>query len=295
MLPQEMVDSLFLAPDGEAIDWTRLAYGKAQRLASRNGWRASRSDLEDIAVSGVSDGAMLFRQMELEEGQDVSALAARCVRRATARAAYAYFCGSSRTDALRSSRRTAGELDVFAVAENRTAEVLGAPPADPRAAADAIRAAAGRMLPEALRPVACYAAFGFAQKDIAVLEHCTDRTVRTRLAECKEVLRETWVNVYAVVCDAIQEVLDDDKPLSGLRRPCSRPRQVPATVAKGHGIGMTVDDVHGNPTWYVDTADPLCQMDLSAPWQSAADGARVCPRSAAHANSIRQTTTIKRW
>lgn len=64
-----------------------------------------------------------------------------------------------------------------------------------------------RELPAHLQATALYAACGLTQDQSAVLQGVTDRTIRTRLTEIRNLL---WPqsNVYAVICEALQECLD---------------------------------------------------------------------------------------
>ena len=64
-----------------------------------------------------------------------------------------------------------------------------------------------RELPAHLQATALYAACGLTQEQSAILQSVSDRTIRTRLAEIRVIL---WpqTNVYAVICEALQECLD---------------------------------------------------------------------------------------
>jgi DNA-directed RNA polymerase specialized sigma24 family protein len=64
-----------------------------------------------------------------------------------------------------------------------------------------------RELPAHLRLTALYAACGLTQEQSAILQSVTDRTIRSRLTEIRNLL---WPqsNVYAVICEALQECLD---------------------------------------------------------------------------------------
>ena len=64
-----------------------------------------------------------------------------------------------------------------------------------------------RELPAHLRQTALYAACGLTQEQSAILQGVTDRTIRSRLTEIRSLL---WpeTNVYAVICEALQECLD---------------------------------------------------------------------------------------
>ena len=64
-----------------------------------------------------------------------------------------------------------------------------------------------RELPAHLRLTALYAACDLTQDQSAILQGVTDRTIRTRLTEIRNLLCPQS-NVYAVICEALQECLD---------------------------------------------------------------------------------------
>ena len=75
-----------------------------------------------------------------------------------------------------------------------------------------------RELPAHLQATALYAACGLTQEQSAILQSVTDRTIRSRLTEIRSLL---WPqsNVYAVICEALQECLDkprETQPLLSL-------------------------------------------------------------------------------
>ncbi|MBC8356998.1 MAG: hypothetical protein H8E66_33925 [Planctomycetes bacterium] len=64
-----------------------------------------------------------------------------------------------------------------------------------------------RELPAHLRATAIYSACGLTQEQSAILQGITDRTIRTRLAEIRDLLCPQD-DVCAVICEALQECLD---------------------------------------------------------------------------------------
>ena len=60
-----------------------------------------------------------------------------------------------------------------------------------------------KWLPEHTRQTAVYAAMGFSQPDSALLQRCSERTVRNRLKDIREYL-DPSVNWYAVLCCALE-------------------------------------------------------------------------------------------
>lgn len=72
-----------------------------------------------------------------------------------------------------------------------------------------------RELPADLRLTALYAACGLTQEQSAILQGVSDRTIRSRLTEIRNLL---WPqsNVYAVICEALQTCLDKPRELQPL-------------------------------------------------------------------------------
>ena len=64
-----------------------------------------------------------------------------------------------------------------------------------------------RELPAHLRLTALYAACDLTQEQSAILQGVTDRTIRSRLTEIRNLL-SPQTNVYAIICEALQECLD---------------------------------------------------------------------------------------
>jgi len=70
-------------------------------------------------------------------------------------------------------------------------------------------------LPAHLRATALYAACGLTQEQSAILQSVSDRTIRSRLTDIRNLL---WPqsNVYAVICEALQTCLDKPRELQPL-------------------------------------------------------------------------------
>ncbi len=62
---------------------------------------------------------------------------------------------------------------------------------------------ADKWLPKHTRKTAVYAAMGFSQPESALLQDCSERTVRNRMKDIREYL-DPSVNIYAVLCSALE-------------------------------------------------------------------------------------------
>ena len=72
-----------------------------------------------------------------------------------------------------------------------------------------------RELPAHLRATAIYAACGLTQEQSAILQGITDRTIRTRLTEIRDLLCPQD-DVCAMICEALQECLDKPRKSQSL-------------------------------------------------------------------------------
>jgi DNA-directed RNA polymerase specialized sigma24 family protein len=64
-------------------------------------------------------------------------------------------------------------------------------------------------IPEKLRQTAVFSAMGFTQEQSALLQGCTDRTVRNRLAEIRAYLDPQAESWYVIIADALRASLAD--------------------------------------------------------------------------------------
>ena len=72
-----------------------------------------------------------------------------------------------------------------------------------------------RELPARLRATAIYSACGLTQQQSAILQSVSDRTVRSRLTEIRDLLCPQS-DVCAIVCEALQTCLDKPRKSQSL-------------------------------------------------------------------------------
>lgn len=203
-------------------EYHRLAYWLARRWAQRllayRGRSYSANELEELAQDAVCRGFDRFAkrcQREVCGLSDRKRWVCQCVTKGAHDAIRCKSCFGSitepvavRDDVLNRCQRvdtgfTHGNDDEKQDALSQVACV----PIDHPVQRWELEQLIERELPAHLRQTALYAACGLTQEQSATLQSVTDRTIRSRLKEIRSLL---WpeTNVYAVICEALQECLD---------------------------------------------------------------------------------------
>ena len=203
-------------------EYHRLAYWLARRWAQRllayRGRSYSANELEELAQDAVCRG---FDRFAKRCQRDVCGLSDRkrwvcqCVTKGAFDAMRSKSCfgsitapASVRDDVMNRCQRvdtgfTHGNDDEKQDALSQVACV----PIDHPVQRWELEQLIALELPAHLRQTALYAACGLTQEQSAILQGVTDRTIRSRLAEIRDLLCPQD-DVGAMVCEALQECLD---------------------------------------------------------------------------------------
>ena len=208
-------------------EYVRLAYWIGhkwtRRLLDYKGIEYAASDIEEYAQDAVAHGYDRFCKIvhKKVKGKDRKKWVCRCMVRAcrdAVRNKSRFGSVSSRysvRDDAMNPRRFDGKKRIGTHGTDGEREYLD-PIYEPVPHAIQqweIRQVA-ECLPEHLQDTATYAAVGLTQAQSALLQKCSDRTVRNRLREIREILDPT-PNIYAVIVSALEACLDKPRKRDG--------------------------------------------------------------------------------
>lgn len=195
-------------------EYARLAYWIGRRWTRRLlDWRGhdyAASDLEELAQDAVARGYDRFCKVQNKvRGVDRKKWVCRCMVRACQDAvrAKSRFGNPSdpvaiRDDATNRKRRVRPSARHGSDSEREYLDVEYIPVV-PIVQRWEVEELVDKWLPEHTRKTAIYAAMGFSQPESALLQGCSERTIRNRLQDIREHL-DPSVNWYAVLCSALE-------------------------------------------------------------------------------------------